>query len=221
VILPIFRFYVRIEVSGLEQLDAIEAPVLFAANHTSDLDTVAILAALPSRWRRRLAPAARQEYFEASSLPQGPPLKTRFRKSLEYYAAGTLFNTYLIPQKMAGLQKALRYSGTLVEAGYCPLLYPEGGRSRNGQLQPFKGGIGLMAIRLEIGVLPIHLSGLFQVLSVHDRWPKRGQCTVRLGSLLKPEGERDFLAFTRRVEKAVHELKQQEDMDSKAPSADG
>jgi long-chain acyl-CoA synthetase len=206
IVVPLFRRLSNLNTVGLEHLDKVDPPVVFAANHCSNLDTIAILAALPYQWRGRLAPAIRQEYFEAHFRPEAFSVKRRARSSFEFYLAGALFNTFPIPQKMEGVQKALRYAGELVEAGYCPLIFPEGGRSPDGNLRPFMPGVGVLASRLEVPVIPIHLDGLFEILPRYESWPKAGTCTVRIGTPLLLDRRTDFKTATQRVEDAVHRL---------------
>ena len=68
-ILPIARMFAWLEVEGREHLESLEGPVIFAANHQSHMDTPAILAALPARWRYRVAPAMAKEFFKAHFFP--------------------------------------------------------------------------------------------------------------------------------------------------------
>ena len=56
--------------SGLEHLRELDGPVVFAANHQSHLDVPVILAALPGRWRARVAPAMAKEFFKAHFFPE-------------------------------------------------------------------------------------------------------------------------------------------------------
>ena len=67
---PLFRTLLPLKVTGLENLASLEGPVIFAANHTSHLDTPAILTALPHRWRRRLAPAMSKDHFRPHFEPR-------------------------------------------------------------------------------------------------------------------------------------------------------
>ena len=53
-ILPLSKLFVTLDVRGLEHLESVRGPVIFAANHQSHLDTPMILQALPPRWRYRL-----------------------------------------------------------------------------------------------------------------------------------------------------------------------
>ena len=81
----------------------------------------------------------------------------------QYFLATGLFNAYPLPQRMAGVRRALKYTGELIDEGYCPLVFPEGARTTDGTMQPFKTGIGLMATRLRVPVVPIHIAGLFEI----------------------------------------------------------
>lgn len=202
-VIPLFRGLLTLEVEGLENLANLEPPVLFASNHQSDLDTPAIFAALPRRWRYRVAPAMSQDYFHAWLQPGSAPFLERMGTMAEYFLATEFFNAYPLPQRMAGVRRALKYTGELIGLGYCPLVYPEGKRTPDGTLQPFKSGIGLMATRLRTPVVPIHLRGLFEVYSIHDSWPRRGTVKVTFGAPLHFEQEHDEAAVAHAIEEAI------------------
>ena len=195
-----------IEVEGIENLAGIEPPVLFAANHLSYLDTPAILAALPRRWRHRVAPAMSQDYFRAWFQPKGYPLSARLNAFAQYYLISGFFNAYPLPQRMAGVRRALKYTGELIDQRYCPLIFPEGAHSADGKLQPFKTGIGLMAARLRVPVVPIHLRGLFEIYSIHHEWPQPGKIKMTIGAPLHFDEEQDEAAATQAIEEAVIRL---------------
>ncbi|MCZ6768929.1 MAG: AMP-binding protein [Acidobacteria bacterium] len=206
-ILPTFRHYIKLRVSGLENLTQVGPPVIFVANHVSHLDTVAILSALPSSWRGRLAPAMGLDFFRSYFHPTGYSWRETLTSATQYFLACGLFNAYPIPQERQGVRRALQYTGQLIDRGICPLLYPEGRRSANGNLQPFKTGIGFMAIRLQVPVIPIYLKGLYQVYSLHHEWPQAGEVQVKIGSPLNFQGEQDYEKVTRAVEDVVLQLK--------------
>ncbi len=206
-ILPLFRHYVRLNVEGLEHLTKVASPVIFVANHVSHLDTVAISAALPSSWRRRLAPAMAQDFFRAYFQPLGRPWKERVTSTSQYLLACGLFNAYPFPQGRPSVRRALKYTGQRIDQGHCPLVYPEGRRSPDGNLQPFQTGIGFMALRLQVPVVPIHLEGLYQIYSIHHEWPQSGEVQVKIGSALSFKGGQDYEKVTREVEEALRRLK--------------
>lgn len=205
-VLPLFRRYIRVRPEGLASLEQIHPPVLFAANHLSHLDTVAILSALPKQWRHRCAPAMAQGYFLAHFRPQSFSVRERWRRSLEYFLACGLFNAYPLAQRIGGVRQALQYSGELVDSGFCPLVYPEGARSKDGSLDSFKPGIGLLAIRLKIPVVPIHLSGLFEIYSIHHQWPKPGSVEIQFGAPLSFAENSDYRQATQEIEATVRNL---------------
>ena len=172
--IPLFRNRLPLTVSGIENLDGMDRPVLFAANHASDLDTPAVFAALPSKWRSRIAPAMRADYFGATM---------KFR--LQFLLARALYNGYPLPQEMAGTRRAFDYAADLVRRGYCPLIFPEGRRTRDGRLQNFRPGIGMLAVRLRIPVVPLYIKGMYEIYSREDTWPKSGPVHVSIGKPLE------------------------------------
>jgi long-chain acyl-CoA synthetase len=181
VAVPLFKHYLPLNVTGLEHFQGLEPPVLFAANHTSHLDAPAVFASLPFDWRRRLAPAMGLDVFRPFFQRDRFPTQQVWWTGLGYFLALGLFNAYPLPQDLAGVRRALNYTGELIKRGYCPLVFPEGARTPDGNMQPFRPGIGMMAIRLGIPVVPICIDGLFEIYSLHDSWPKRGPVRVSFG----------------------------------------
>ena len=132
------------------------------------MDVPVILAALPGRWRARIAPAMLKEFFTAHFHPAEHTWRQRFTNSLNYYLACFYFNTFPIPQREAGARHTLRYMGELTGDGWSILIFPEGVRSPTGQIKPFRGGVGMIASRLGVPVVPVRLDGLDAVL-LHRR----------------------------------------------------
>ncbi len=208
VAIPIFRNYLLLTVSGLENLRGIEPPVIFAANHTSHLDTPAILAALPYHWRRRVVPAMSQDVFRAYfESPQRSLTKETLKTGMGYFLACALFNAYPLPQQMAGVRRALNYTADLVRQGFCPLVYPEGSRTTDGQMHEFRPGIGMMAVRLQATIVPVHLYGLYQIYSIHDEWPKSGPVHVSFGAPFRCSAA-TYEEAAKKIEAAVKTLEE-------------
>ena len=202
--LPLFRHYIPLSVGGLQNLERAAPPVIFASNHTSHLDTVALTAALPAGWQGRLAPAVRQQYFFPSEGT--PAFGRRARQRALYYLCCGLFNAYPLSQELGQVRDALRYTGELVESGYCPLVYPEGKRTPDRHLLPFQPGVGLMALRLEVPVVPVYLHGLFDVMSLHDSWPSRGPVHVEFGSAIHSGESDQYSQLAERVEASLRSM---------------
>lgn len=203
---PFFHSYVRVSAEGLEHLQNLSPPVLFAANHVSHFDTPAILVALPRPWRGRLSPAMALEHFSAHLRPGKSTLGERLSQGLQYLVAAGLFSGFPLPQASAGAKEVLKYMGEMADRHGCLLVFPEGRRTPDGQMGPFRPGIGMMALRLRVPVVPVHLQGLFDVLPAHRTWPRPGRVRVRFGAPVDLKGTLVYEEAARRVERAVREL---------------
>ncbi|MBI4886078.1 MAG: AMP-binding protein [Acidobacteria bacterium] len=204
-ILPLARLVAWMRVDGLEHLEGIDGPVVFASNHQSHLDVPVILAALPGRWRARVAPAMLKEFFAAHFHPGGHTWRQRFTNSLNYYFACFYFNGFPIPQREAGARHTLRYMGDLVSGGWSILLFPEGVRGRTGVIQTFRGGIGMIGSRLDVPVVPVRLDGVDGVLHQSWRMVRPGRVRVAFGAPLRLRGE-NYAALATQVEAQVRAL---------------
>jgi long-chain acyl-CoA synthetase len=204
-ILPLARLFVSLKVEGLEHLNEAGGPVIFAANHQSHLDAPIILQALPPRWRYRVAPAMAKEFFKAHFYPDGFPRRARLTNSLNYYLSSAFFNAFPLPQRETGTRQTLRYIGNLIGAGYSILIFPEGRRTDHGEIKPFQPGVGMIAAKLGVPVVPVRLEGLDQIL--HHTWkvPVRGSARVAFGPPIWLKGN-DYALLAAEVEQAVRRL---------------
>jgi long-chain acyl-CoA synthetase len=198
-ILPLTRLFAHIRGEGLRNLDGLAPPVIFASNHQSYMDVPAILAALPPRWRHQVAPAMRKEFFEQHFHGRS------FTNSLNYYLSAWLFNCFPIPQREPGALETLRYMGELANDRWCVLIFPEGRMSSEGEIGPFQPGIGMIASKLGIPVVPIRIDGMNRVLHPSWKMARMGRVRITFGEPLKLTGE-NYLAMAKQVEAAVHKL---------------
>jgi long-chain acyl-CoA synthetase len=204
-ILPLARLFAWIRVDGLEHLRGLDGPVIFAANHQSHIDTPAILWALPARWRYRVAVAMAKEFFKAHFFPRDYPFSARLTNGLNYYLASLFFNAFPLPQREAGARETLRYIGDLASDGWSVLIFPEGKRTMNGEINAFRPGIGMIGARLGLPVVPVRLVGLDRVLHQKARMATPGRARVIFGAPLSLQGE-DYAALAQTVEEAVRRL---------------
>jgi long-chain acyl-CoA synthetase len=204
-ILPLARPFVSLTVDGLSNLQDLSGPVIFAANHQSHLDTPAILQALPPRWRYRVAPAMAKEFFSAHFHPERFEWRARLANSLNYYLASLFFNAFPLPQRETGTRQTLRYIGMLFEDGFSVLIFPEGKRTDTGEINRFQAGVGMIASKLDVPVVPVRLEGLDRILHHSWKFPGRGRARVAFGRPMSLTGS-DYAALARRVEEAVRDL---------------
>ena len=189
-ILPLGRLFMSLDVEGLANLDSISGPVIFAANHQSHFDTPAILPALPPRWRYRVAPAMAKEFFKAHFYPDQFEWSARIPNSANYYLASLFFNAFPLPQREAGTRQTLRYIGALLGEGFSVLIFPEGKRTDAGEIKPFQAGVGMIASKLDVPVVPVRLDGLDRILHQQLEIPDTGPGARRVWPAYVAEWQR-------------------------------
>jgi long-chain acyl-CoA synthetase len=178
-------------VEGRDQLPPTDSPVLLVANHASHLDTPSILRALPRARRTRVAVAAAADYF--------------FRTRTLRAATPLVLNGFPFSREGA-VRSSLEHCGELVDRGWSVLVYPEGTRSLNGELQPFRAGGGLLATGLRVPVVPVAVEGSFALLPKGRRLPRRGPVTVRFGRPVQLDPFEDHTRAAQRLECEVAAL---------------
>jgi long-chain acyl-CoA synthetase len=184
---PLLRYYVKTEVHGTEKLQQLRGPVLFVSNHQSMIDPPVILRSFPARIRRRVAPAMGEAALRGHS------------KATLFWAR-LAFNVYLISDDPSRAQEALRCAGRLADRGYSTLLFPEGERTWDGRLLPFRPGVGVMVERLQLPVVPLLVRGLFEIWPRTKERPVRGKAQLWVGDPMRILPGESAGDFTRRLE---------------------
>ncbi len=134
------------------------------------------------------------------------PRASRFLKGLEYYLSAAFFNAFPLPQREAGARQTLRYAGELINDGYSILIFPEGKRTEHGEIAPFRPGVGMMASKLGVDVVPVRLAGRRSGCFIRSgKWRKPGHVTVSFGSPLRLSGD-NYVELASKVEDAVRKL---------------
>jgi 1-acyl-sn-glycerol-3-phosphate acyltransferase len=151
---------IHIRVEGTEHIPP--GVCVFASNHASNIDPVALVPNIP----RRVALLAKKEVF---SLP---------------ILSKALHLARLVPVDRADREAAAESVDIAVEylkEGLSFLVYPEGTRSPDGHLLPFKKGTFVMAIRAGVPVVPVSLAGTQRLMRKGDWTLHPGQVIVRYG----------------------------------------
>src|SRR4029077_7737449 len=132
-------------IRGRENLRGLHGPILVISNHVTYLDIAWILPALPARLRNRLATAMGGERLARMRRPSHRlNLFQGFLERLRYFLASSLFNVFPLPQD-SGCHKSFACAGDLADRGCNILVFPEGRTTEDGQMGPFRSGIGLLA----------------------------------------------------------------------------
>lgn len=151
-------------VEGLEHVPR-EGPVLVVANHASNLDPLFVGWAVGHQTGRIL-------HFMAKDEMSRWPLIGFLARS-----AGVFF-----VRRGEADRAAQRQAFDLIGAGRMIGVFPEGTRSRDGQLGEARAGAALLAIRTGVPVLPVGLEGTHRLFPGRSRWPHRGRITIRIGA---------------------------------------
>lgn len=185
---PIFRWLLGVEVHGREHIPQ-KGAVLIAANHMSFIDPPLMGYAA----KRECFFLAKEELFGQSKF---------FHWLIAYYNAipikrGKAFDMHLF-------KKTYR----LIRMGQVIILFPEGTRSLKGVFLPFKTGVGLLALRCNVPVVPAYIKNTCR--PVGEWITKRSQVKVYFAPALYPEGpskdKEAYEEFTLRIEREVHRL---------------
>lgn len=178
-------------VAGTGNLSGLAGPCIIAPNHLSHADTPVVVAALPAAIRRRLAVAAAADNFFTS----GP-----------VSAMSALLVGAIPMERNKVARRSLEVAAGLLDTGWNVLLYPEGTRSIDGDLQEFRGGAAWLALRCGVPIVPVHVTGTNQLLPRGARRPHRAACTVTFGPPLVAEPDERARQLTSRLHQAVASL---------------
>jgi long-chain acyl-CoA synthetase len=178
-------------VRGRENLRGVEHPAMFICNHVSWVDFGFVLFALTPHLRRNLAVAMEGERVAyMRSPPAGTPRVTRLLNQLGYWLMTGLFNVFPLPAR-AGFRESFAFAGDLVDRGFSLAIFPEGMRTRDGQLGPFRTGTGLLVNNLRLPIVPLRIDGLWELKIAGHRRAPWGSVTVTIGKPLRIEPGRD------------------------------
>ena len=152
---------------GREKLTSISAgsrkASLVIANHVTYFDPAYIMLGLPERFRSKLAVAMDGELLESMRTPPtGRNWFLGIADRATYYLLISIFNVFPLPRH-AGFQRSFAFMGNLIDRGWNVLIFPEGERTKTGGLSPFRAGIGLLATRLRVPVIPMYLGNLWEL----------------------------------------------------------
>ena len=183
-------------------------PLLIIANHVTAYDGALILYALPGTLRRRVAIAMAGEmlldYRHARN--QGNSVLNLLAPAA-YLLITALFNVFPLPRRQ-GFQRSFSHAGQAMDRKYSVLIFPEGTRSRDGQIHPFRPGIGLLARQSQTAILPVALIGLSELASSTKlgSWVRSGQLQIRVGNPIHPSEHPDPAALAAQLESALRTL---------------
>ena len=193
-------------IEGREHLRGVKGPLLVISNHIGDVDPGFILTALPARFRHHLAIATGGEALEALRTPASDRnILLRAYDRLQWFLGVSLLNLFPLPRE-AGFRRSFAYAGEAVDRGYSVLVFPEGHHTTDGEILPFRAGIGLLAQNLGIPVLPMRIDGLFELKQAGRKFAPPWKIRVKIGSPRTFEPGMDPGRIAAELQRAVESL---------------
>lgn len=182
----------RLRVTGLHHLPA-RPPLILIANHTSHLDALCLASMLPRGLRDCVFPvAAGDTFFETPTMAA---------------ASAFLLNALPMWRHNCGRHALGDLRTRLIEEPCGYILFPEGTRSRSGQLQPFKPGLGMLVAGADVPVVPCRLVGAFEAFPPGRRMPRPRRIEVRIGPAMNfaqvKSGREGWEQITQQCEAAI------------------
>jgi 1-acyl-sn-glycerol-3-phosphate acyltransferase len=185
----------RLKIRGRENLPA-RAPFILVANHASHLDAIILGGILPLRFVGAVFPIAAGDTF--------------FTKRASSIFATAFMNALPIWRKNCGAHSLEDLRERLLQRACIYILFPEGTRTRTGEMAPFKPGLGRLIAGTNIPIVPCYLNGTFAALPATGTVPRWKKISVHVGKPLSfAETTNDragWKLIATATENAVHSL---------------
>lgn len=195
----ILKTFFRLEVRGVENLP--KPPFIIVSNHCSNMDGFVVGTSVPSATFRIMYFQGFQTYFAGWWLPA---------------LFGRLVHAIPIDPETF-LSKAFRMSSWVLKNERILCIFPEGGRSIDGEPMEFKKGIGILALQHRVPVVPALIEGSFDALPRGSLWPKFRKVRITFGRPFhpseldlsgKPEGMDEYQFYANEIREKVIKLKE-------------
>jgi len=164
VLRSVFKIFFRLRVYGIENLPS--PPFIITPNHTSYFDGFVLFASLPFRLSKNL-------YFQG------------LRKYFPYKTISELINVIPVSTE-SDLINAMERSREILRKGLPLCIFPEGGRSFDGELRELKTGFAILSIEMKVPVVPVLIDGTFRILPRGRLIPRGGRIRVFIDKPLLP-----------------------------------
>ena len=167
---PLFKFYFRYKYSGKENLG--EGAGIIVGNHQSYLDAFMLNNAFTYK-------ELSNNYYIATAL--------HFKsKTMKYLARN---GNIILVDANRNLKNTLQAAAKVLKSGKKLLIFPEGARTRDGQLQEFKKTFAILAQELNVPIYPFVLKGAYEAFPYNKKFPKRHDISVQFLEKIDPQNK--------------------------------
>lgn len=177
-----------VRVTGMERIDT-SRPHVYAANHASAMDIPVLYVHLPFQFR----------IVFKKELLSYPLVGWQLKRSGQ---------VCIDQQKPSNSIAAIRSAVKSLKAGMPLVIFPEGGRTPDGEIKPFLPGAFFLALKAQVDIVPIALIGTYELLPMDTFHIKCRPLEMRVGEPISTTGltMRDLEALSARVQKAIEDL---------------
>jgi long-chain acyl-CoA synthetase len=183
---PLSRLYFKFEVQGLENIPA-NAACIFSPNHQSFMDALIVASSIKGSILKKTFFIAKEKHFRSG-----------FRRLMAENS------NVIVANINSGLKFALQQTAAVLKSGRNMVIFPEGARSRDGSLLPFKKSFAILSKELNVPIVPVAIKGAFESLSIGSRFPRPGKITLRFLKPIYPEG-RDYEALLEQTQATIRQ----------------
>lgn len=169
----------RLRITGREHLPT-AGPFVLVANHASHLDALTLTSVLRG-------PPARRVYALAAA-------DTFFTNVATSAFATYAINALPVARQGGGRAGMMAMRERLREDGFVFVIFPEGTRTRTGDIGRFKAGVGMLIAGTEIPVVPCWIDGAFEAWPAARKWPRASPVVLSIGPPLRFAGVTDDTA---------------------------
>ena len=167
---PLFKFYFRYKYSGKENLG--EGAGIIVGNHQSYLDAFMLNNAFTYK-------ELSNNYYIATAL--------HFKSNTMKYLARN--GNIILVDANRNLKNTLQAASKVLKSGKKLLIFPEGARTRDGQLQEFKKTFAILAKELNVPIYPFVLKGAYEAFPYNKKFPKRHDISVQFLEKIDPQNK--------------------------------
>jgi 1-acyl-sn-glycerol-3-phosphate acyltransferase len=177
-----------VKVTGLDKIDT-SKPHVYAVNHASALDIPVLYVYLPFQFR----------IVFKKELLSYPIVGWQLKRSGQ---------VCIDQQKPTNSIAAIRSAVKSLKAGMPLVIYPEGGRTPDGDIKPFLPGAFFLAIKAQVDIVPVALVGTYELLPMNTYHIKCRPLEMRVGEPISTTGLtiRDMEVVSAKVKKAMEDL---------------
>lgn len=186
--------WTNVDIRGRSRLRGVKGPFIVVANHSSHLDAPLIMGALPRPLARYLASGAAADYF--------------FDVKWRTWLTALFFNAFPVDRGV-GQRSRPGMSKGLLERGVPLLIFPEGSRSKTGEMGEFKPGAAALAISCDVPVIPVALVGANLAMPRGKSWPVPGRkpVTVECGAPMRAKKGETAEEFSGRLHAEITRMR--------------